>query len=97
MTVRKKWGTLPTCRFFLGVSHDRIVRHGLFNTYRVAISNGRIESIEGDPHHGRVTFWYKDHRHHKVWRRTTLPGVEFLRWFCAHLLPRGFVRIYAAG
>jgi hypothetical protein len=66
-------------------------------TYRVAISNGRIEAIEGDGHHGRVTFWHKDHRHHKVWRRTSLPGVEFLRRFCAHVLPRGFVRIRPFG
>jgi len=66
-------------------------------TYRVAISNPRIESIEGDGHHGRVTFWYKDHRHDKVWRRTRLPGVEFLRRFCAHVLPRGFVRIRPFG
>ena len=66
-------------------------------TYRVAISNGRIESIEGDGDHGRVIFWYKDHRHHKVWRRTSLPGVEFLRRFCAHVLPRGFVRIRSFG
>jgi len=66
-------------------------------TYRVAISNGRIEAIEGDGHHGRVTFWHKDHRHDKVWRRTSLPGVEFLRRFCAHVLPRGFVRIRPFG
>jgi len=51
----------------------------------VAISNGRIESIEGDGQHGWVTFWYKDHPDDKTWCRTRLPGVEFLRRFCAHV------------
>jgi DNA-directed RNA polymerase subunit RPC12/RpoP len=66
-------------------------------TYRVAISNPRIEAIEGDGHHGWVTFWYKDHTRDGAWCRTRLPGVEFLRRFCTHVLPRGFVRIRSFG
>ena len=31
-------------------------------TYRVAISNQRLESIDGKGRDGRVTFWYKDYR-----------------------------------
>ena len=58
-------------------------------TYRVAISNDRIESLEDD----QVTFRYKDYAHGHRWRRMTLAAHEFLRRFVQHVLPRGFVRI----
>jgi len=66
-------------------------------TYRVAISNNRLESIEGEGHAGEVTFWYKDYTRQGVWERMTLPGVEFLRRLTQHVLPRGFVRIRSFG
>jgi hypothetical protein len=66
-------------------------------TYRVAISNNRLESMEGEGQEGTVTFWYKDYARHGVWRRMTLPGVEFLRRLMQHVLPRGFVRIRSFG
>jgi hypothetical protein len=58
-------------------------------TYRVAISNERIESLED----GQVTFRYKDYAHGHRQRRMTLSAQEFLRRFMMHVLPRGFVRI----
>jgi len=66
-------------------------------TYRVAISNQRLESIEGKGRDGRVTFWYKDYARHGIWDRMTLSGVEFLRRLMQHVLPRGFVRIRPFG
>jgi hypothetical protein len=66
-------------------------------TYRVAISNERLESIDGEGHDGSVTFWYKDYARGGVWDRMTLPGVEFLRRLMQHVLPRGFVRIRSFG
>jgi hypothetical protein len=66
-------------------------------TYRVAISNNRIASIDGEGHDGQVTFWYKDYAQGGVWRLMTLPGVEFLRRLMQHVLPRGFVRIRSFG
>ena len=66
-------------------------------TYRMAISNQRLESIEGKGPDGRVTFWYKDYARDGTWDRMTLSGVEFLRRLMQHVLPRGFVRIRPFG
>ncbi len=66
-------------------------------TYRVAISNSRLESIEGEGHAGTVTFRYKDYARDGVWDRMALPGVEFLRRFMQHVLPRGLMRIRSFG
>ena len=62
-------------------------------TYRVAISNERIESLED----GEVTFRYKAYAHGHRLRRMTLTAQEFLRRFMQHVLPRGFVRIRSFG
>lgn len=62
-------------------------------TYRVAISNDRIESLKD----GKVTFRYKAYAHGHRWRRMTLTAHEFLRRFLCHVLPRGFVRIRSFG
>jgi hypothetical protein len=62
-------------------------------TYRVAISNERIESLKDD----QVTFRYKDYAHGHRWRRMTLTVHEFLRRFMQHVLPRRFVRIRSFG
>jgi hypothetical protein len=58
-------------------------------THRVAISNHRILSFDGD----RVTFQWKDYAHGSKQRKMTLTGIEFLRRFFLHVLPKGFVRI----
>ena len=39
-----------------------------------------------------VTFRWKD-RHSDTWRTVRLPGVEFLRRFLQHVLPRGFHKV----
>jgi hypothetical protein len=62
-------------------------------TYRVAISNERIESLADD----QVTFRYKDYARGHRWRRMTLTAPEFLRRFLRHVLPRRFVRIRSFG
>ena len=62
-------------------------------TYRVAISNERIERVAD----GQVTFRYKDYRRPLRWRRMTLAADEFLRRFLLHVLPKGFVRIRSFG
>jgi hypothetical protein len=58
-------------------------------THRVAISNHRIVSFDGE----RATFRYKDYAHGGKHRVMSLTGVEFLRRFFLHILPKGFVRI----
>lgn len=58
-------------------------------THRVAITNSRIKSID----QRGVTFSYKDYADNANVKLMTLPGVEFLRRFAMHILPRGFVKI----
>jgi hypothetical protein len=58
-------------------------------THRVAISNHRLVDVAGD----RVTFRWKDYAHGGQSRTMTVTAVEFLRRFCLHVLPKGFVRI----
>ncbi|MCH7657751.1 MAG: transposase [Bacteroidetes bacterium] len=40
-----------------------------------------------------ISFYYKDYRNNGKNKPATLPGVEFLRRFCMHILPKGFVKI----
>ena len=56
--------------------------------FRTAISNARI--LDMDQSH--VTFRWKD-RGVSAWRPERLPGVEFLRRFLQHVLPRGFHKV----
>jgi len=58
-------------------------------THRVAISNHRLLSVDGD----HVTFRWKDYAHHSKCRAMTLTTEEFLRRFLQHVLPKGLPRI----
>jgi hypothetical protein len=58
-------------------------------THRVAISNQRLV----DTQNGAVGFRWKDYRTGQSDKIMRLDGVEFLRRFMLHTLPRGFVRI----
>ena len=58
-------------------------------THRVAISNNRLLDIGN----GRVTFHWKDYRHHDQQKTMTLEAPEFIRRFLLHILPDGFQRI----
>ena len=58
-------------------------------THRVAISNHRLLSVDGD----HVTFRWKDYAHHSKYRAMTLTLEEFLRRFLQHVLPKGLPRI----
>ena len=62
-------------------------------THRVAISNHRLLTFDGD----HVTFQWKDYAHGDQRRTMTLSVMEFLRRFVQHILPRGFVRIRQSG
>jgi hypothetical protein len=60
-------------------------------THRVAISNGRLRSLD---HNARtVTFAYKDYADGSRIKMMPLSGVEFIRRFLLHLLPPGFTKI----
>jgi len=68
---------------------QQIVKYLGQYSHRVAISNHRITNISGSG----VTFFYKDYKDKSRVKPTTLSGVEFLRRFCMHILPRRFVKI----
>jgi len=68
---------------------EHVIRYLGQYTHRVAISNQRILNIDNDS----VRFVYKDSRDHRKEKPITLTGVEFLRRFCMHILPKGFVKI----
>jgi hypothetical protein len=68
---------------------DQVLRYLGAYTHRVAISNHRLVSFDGD----QVTFRWRDSAHQNKKRLMALPVDEFLRRFLLHVLPRGFVRI----
>ena len=58
-------------------------------THRVAIANSRLVALAD----GRVSFLWKDYRHHDKRKAMTLDADEFIRRFLLHVLPDGFHRI----
>ena len=72
---------------FGGPAH--VLRYLARYTHRVAISNHRLVSMTGD----RVAFTWKDYRHGSRQGTMALDGVEFLRRFLLHILPKGFMRV----
>jgi hypothetical protein len=62
-------------------------------THRVAISNRRIKSFDGET----VTFSWKDRKHGNITKHMRLSTQEFMRRFLLHVLPKHFVRIRSYG
>jgi hypothetical protein len=58
-------------------------------THKIAISNNRIQAIDETT----VTFGYKAYRQEGKKQTMTLDGMEFVRRFALHILPKGFTRI----
>ncbi len=68
---------------------DRVIKYLGQYTHRVAISNQRIQHVDNKS----VRFFYKDYRDGAKRKFLTLTGIEFLRRFCMHILPKGFVKV----
>ena len=68
---------------------EHVLKYLARYTHRVAISNGRLLSLD----HGQVRFRWRDSRHNDRIRVMTLDAVEFIRRFLLHVLPAGFVKI----
>ena len=68
---------------------DRVIKYLGQYTHRVAISNNRIQNIDKE----NVSFPYKDYSDNTKRKLTALTGIEFLRRFSMHILPKGFVKI----
>lgn len=58
-------------------------------THRIAISNSRIISMNEDT----VTIGIKDYKDNNKTKVCTMTGVEFIRRFLMHVLPKGFVKV----
>lgn len=58
-------------------------------THRIAISNNRIVSVGKET----VTIQVKDYKNNNQKKTVTMKGVEFIRRFLMHILPKGFVKI----
>lgn len=76
------------CEPSLGDAQQVVAYLGQY-THRVAITNRRIKNINEQG----VTFSYKDYKNKDNQKLMTLDGVEFLRRFAMHILPKRFVKI----
>ena len=85
-SVRREW-VVYAKRPFGGP--EQVLKYLARYTHRIAISNRRLASIDGQS----VTFRWKDYRHGPRPRTMTLDGAEFLRRFLLHAVPNGFMRI----
>jgi hypothetical protein len=68
---------------------EKVIKYLGRYTHRTAISNDRILEVDDET----LTFNWLDYRNNYARQVTTLPGTEFLRLFCLHILPPGFTRI----
>jgi hypothetical protein len=71
-----------------GHGNDAVLNYLSRYVFRTAISNARILAMDQT----HVTFRWKD-RDTEAWCTERLPGVEFLRRFLQHVLPRGFHKV----
>jgi hypothetical protein len=83
---QKQW--VVFCEPSLG-KPERVIAYLGSYTHRVAITNQRIIDINQQ----EVTFSLKDYCDGGKIKTITLKGEEFLRRFCLHILPKGFVKI----
>jgi len=68
---------------------EHVLKYLARYTHRVAISNGRLLSLDN----GQVRFRWRDSRHNNHSAVMALDAVEFIRRFLLHVLPAGFVKI----
>jgi hypothetical protein len=82
---QRQW--VSFCKHY-GHGTDAVLSYLSRYVFRTAISNARITSMDQT----HVTFRWKDRRI-DAWRTEQLPGVQFLRRFLQHVLPRGFHKV----
>ncbi len=86
---RKTWKQ-PWCSFskHYGRAKKAVVDYLARYAFRIAITNARIVTMD----HTHVTFQYKQ-RDTGQWEICRLTGIEFLRRFLMHVLPKGFHKL----
>ena len=68
---------------------EHVLKYLARYTHRVAISNGRLLSLDN----GQVRFRWRNSRHNNRSSIMRLEATEFMRRFLLHVLPAGFVKI----
>lgn len=88
--IRQAWNKpwVVFCEPSLGNAENVVGYLGQY-IHRVAITNHRLVKVDDE----NVRFTLKDYHEHGIQKTTILNGVEFLRRFCQHILPNGFVKI----
>ncbi len=84
--VKKNW-VVYAKRPFGGP--EQVLKYLSRYTHRVAISNQRLIAMD----ESSVTFQYKDYANQSTSKQMRVSGVEFLRRFLMHVLPKGFTKI----
>ena len=86
---RKTWKQ-AWCSFSKHYGHGKsaVLEYLARYAFRIAITNSRIVSMDST----HVTFQYKE-RERNEWKLCRLTGIEFLRRFLLHVLPRGFHKL----
>ena len=70
-------------------SPENVIEYVGRYSFRVAISNYRIKNIDDN----NVTFEYKDYKDNSKIKEITITGIEFIRRFMLHVLPKHFTKI----
>jgi hypothetical protein len=71
-----------------GTGQDAVLQYLARYVFRIAITNRRLISMD----ESHVTFQYKDHETGQ-WKTERIEGVQFLRRFLFHVLPKGFHKV----
>ena len=82
---RRQWCSY--CKPY-GTGQDAVLNYLARYVFRVALTNHRLVAMD-DTH---VTFRYKDQKTGQ-WQTERLEGVQFLRRFLFHVLPKGFHKV----
>ncbi len=84
-TWKKEWCSF--CKHF-GKGKDAVIQYLARYVFRIAITNNRIVTMD-ETH---VTFKYKENNTGE-WKSERIPGVDFIRRFLLHVLPKGFHKV----
>jgi hypothetical protein len=68
---------------------DTVLAYLARYTHRIALSDARVLAIDGE----RIALRYRDHRADGAHKTLWLDGVELVRRYLLHVLPKGFMRI----
>ncbi len=84
---KKEWCSFVDCKDN-SKGQDVVLNYLARYVFRIAISNNRIQKMDKSS----VTFKYKENNTH-TWKEETISGIEFIKRYLMHVLPKGFHKI----